>query len=410
MRPPATAVAHRRSPLVTSLGVAVLLITLVLLAAFNRNALSRALHRARAAQAAPEPASTATLPAGALEPEDRPRPNCGLPALSVTAEKDCMSEQLAHYTENKDSYWGSAGYDRTKGTLFNRFDGRAFFPRSRPILMVSVGAHFGDILDKYGALGRGPRLDDRIILVEPHPLTVKRLSGRIRLDHRLLLMHAAAADFDGRAWFEYANGRAESGGSGRVRRELPENVTAAEEAGKGAEVRAITIDSLMKKFDGPIDFIFMDADMHEPMILKGMKETLKRTRVVIFSCHSKWKSMGQDITGVQDAVRDVFTPAGMAVALLGEKRNLLLGADVMPPELWDKLPDWGFCMATHVAPPITRKSDEHARMMAGPDAFSGVCGKWFENLAAGHCKAGVLETLAGLEVPIPSPNHPPAYY
>jgi FkbM family methyltransferase len=390
---------------VTSLGVAILIITLALLAAFNRNALSRALHRARAAQAVPE----AAAPTGsALEPEDRPRPNCGLPSLPVTAEKDCMAEQLAHYVANKDSYWGSAGYDRTKSTLFNRFDGRAFFPRSRPITLVSVGAHFGDIIDKYGALGRGPRLDDRIILVEPHPLTVRRLSGRIRLDHRLMLIPAAAADFDGRAWFEYANGRAESGGSGRVKRELPDNVTAAEAEGKGAEVRVITIDSLLKKFEGPIDFIFIDADMHEPVILKGMRDTLKRTRMVIFSCHSKWKSVGADT--VQDAVRDAFAPAGMAVALLGEKRNLLLGADVMPPELWEKLPDWGFCMATHVAPPITRKSDEHARMMAGPDAFSGVCGKWFENLAAGHCKAGVLETLAGLEVPIPSPNHPPAYY
>ena len=393
--------------MVTSLGVAVLLITLVLLAAFNRNALSRALHRARAAQSAPEPEPAGTVQ---LEPEDRPRPNCGLPSLSVTAEKDCMAEQLAHYGANKDSYWGSAGYDRTKGTLFNRFDGRAFFPRSRPITMVSVGAHFGDIIDKYGALGRGPRLDDRIILVEPHPLTVKRLSGRIRLDHRLLLTPAAAADFDGRGWFEYANGKAESGGSGRLRRELPDNVTRATEEGKGAEVRVVMLDTLLKKFEGPIDFIWMDADMHEPAILKGMRETLKRTRVVIFSCHSKWKSMGAEISSVQDAVRDIFEPAGLAVALLGEKRNLLLGGDVMPPELWEKLPDWGFCMATHVAPPVTRKSDEHARMMAGPDAFNGVCGKVFENLAAGHCKAGVLDTLAGLEVPVPSPNHPPAYY
>jgi FkbM family methyltransferase len=392
--------------MVTSLGVAVLLITLVLLAAFNRNALSRALHRARAAQAAP-----AAPPAEvSMEPEDRPRPNCGLPSLTTTAERDCMDEQRKHYEASKDSYWGSAGYDRTKGTLFNRFDGRAFFPRSRPILMVSVGAHFGDIIDKYGALGRGPRLDDRIVLVEPHPLTVKRLSGRIRLDHRLMLMPAAAADFDGRGWFEFSNGKAESGGSGRLKRELPENTTRAEAEGKGAEVRVVTLDSLLKKFEGPIDFIFMDADTHEPMILKGMQETLKRTRMVIFSCHSKWKSMGGELGSVADAVRDVFTPAGMAVALLGEKRNLLLGADVMPPELWDKLPDWGFCMATHVAPPITRKSDEHARMMAGPDAFGGVCGKVFENLAAGHCKAGVLDTLYGLDAPAPSPNHAPAYY
>ena len=394
-----------KSPIFVTVGVALVVVVLLALATSNRHALLRALQRARSTQQDAAP-SAAPLP---LEPEDKPRPNCGLPALAVSAEKDCMEEQRAHYAAQKDSYWGSGGYDRTKGTLFNRFDGRAFFPRSRPITLVSVGAHFGDIIDKYGALGRGPRLDDRIILVEPHPHTVKRLSGRIRLDHRLLLLPAAAYDFDGQVWFEYEKGKPEQGGSGKVKRELPANITAAEEEGKGAAVRAVTLDTLLKKMEGPIDFIFMDADGHEPFILKGMRETLKRTRMVIFSCHSKWSASGAGMT-VEDAVRDVFTPAGMAVSLLGEKRNMMLGADVVPAELWGKLPDWGFCMATHVAPPITRKSDEHARMMAGPDASAGVCGKVFENLAAGSCKAGVLDTLAGVETPLPPANFAQPYY
>jgi FkbM family methyltransferase len=308
--------------------------------------------------------------------------------------------------------WGNKGYDRVRGALFNRYDGRPFFPRSRHITFLSVGAHFGDILDRYGALGRGPRLDDRIILVEPHPHTIQRLKGRIRLDHRLLLMPAAAHNFDGEAWFEYEKKHGEQGGSGRVTKVMPANATASEVEGLGAKVRVITIDTLMRKMKGAIDYIFMDADTHEPYIFEGMKDTLKRTRIVIFSCHSKWGASGSTTT-LFDVVRDVFKPAGMTVSLLGEKRNLLLDEAVVPPELAAKLPDWGFCMATHTSPPITRKVEEHTRMMVGGDAWEGPCGQYFANLGAGSCNGGLLDTLDGVESPDfskPKEQLAPVYY
>ena len=394
-----------RSMSVTGLGAIVLVIAVVLLAATNRAALGRAFMRTRALSAAQEVAAPAAVSA---EPEDQPRPNCGLPALPSGAVASCLAEQQKAFLADKgEKFWGSAGFDRVQGTLFNRYDGRPFFPRTRPINIVSVGAHFGGILDRYGALGRGPRLDDRIILVEPNPHTNQRLKGRIRLDHRLLLMPAAAYNADGEAWFEFQNKKIESGGSGRVTKAMPANVTAATERGEGALVRTITLDTLLKKMPGPIDFIMMDADMHEPLVLQGMKETLKRTRMVIFSCHSKWKDVG-DIT-VGHVVRDIFTPAGMTVSLLGEKRNLLLDEGLAPPELLADFPNWGFCLAMHTAPPIMRKTEEFTRMAVG-DAWEGPCGALFASYGAGSCKNGLLETLAGVETPPALVPEVKAYY
>ena len=398
-----------RSMSVTGLGALVLVLAVVLLAATNRAALARAFTRSRAlAAAAADGSSSPAAAADSGEPEDQPRPNCGLPPLPANAVALCLAEQQKAFAESKgEKFWGSAGFDRVQGTLFNRYDGRPFFPRSRAINLVSVGAHFGGILDRYGALGRGPRLDDRIILVEPNPLTIQRLKGRIRLDHRLLLMPAAAYNSDGEAWLEYHNKKAESGGSGRVTKSLPPNATAAQERGEGALVRTITLDTLLKKMPGPIDFIMMDADMHEPLVLEGMKETLKRTRMVVFSCHSKWKEVGS--ATVADVVRDVFKPAGMTVSLLGEKRNLLLDEGVVPPELLADFPNWGFCVAMHTAPPIMRKVEEYTRMAVG-DAWEGPCGALFASYAAPSCKGGVLETLAGVETPPALVPDVKAYY
>ena len=400
-----------RSMSVTGFGALVLVLAVLVLAATNRAALTRAFTRSRGLSSAP-PAAAAGASAGGGgawgEVEDQPRPNCGLPALPTGAAAKCQAEQAAALLEDKEKFWGSGGFDRTQGTLFNRYDGRPFFPRSRPITLVHVGAHFGGILDRYGALGRGPRLDDRLILVEPNPLTIERLKGRIRLDHRLLLMPAAAHSKDGQAWFEYLNKKPEAGGSGRVVATMPANVTQATALGEGALVRTITLDTLLRKTPGPIDLVMMDADMHEPEVLAGMKETLQRTRMVIFSCHSKWKEVHS--TSVLDVVRDIFTPAGMTVSLLGEKRNLLLDEAVVPAGLADALPNWGFCLAMHTRPPIMRKMEEFTRLAVGSDAWEGPCGALFASYAAPSCKAGVLETLAGVEVPPEPVPEVKAYY
>ena len=379
----------------TLIGLIAIVLAVLVLGYTNRAAVSRAFVRRSLEQQA------STAAAKEPEPENVSRPNCGIPTAPSDVAAQCLAEQKSAFLADKEMFFGIKGYDRTRNNLFNRYDGRPFFPRTRHVTMVSVGAHFGDIMDRYGALGRGPRLDDRIILVEPHPYTIQRLKGRIRLDHRLLLMQAAAHNFDGEAWFEYEkkNIFPEPGGSGKVVKNFyPENVTLAQEHGQGAKIRVVTMDTLMTKIKGPIDFIYMDADVHEPFIFEGMKETLKRTRLLIFSCHGKWSASGSSST-VFDVVEKYIKPAGMTVALLGEKRNILLDKEVVPPELVAELPDWGFCIASHVAPPVTRKVEEHTKLMVGGEAWEGACGKYFANLAAGSCNGGLLDTLEGVESP-----------
>jgi FkbM family methyltransferase len=297
-----------------------------------------------------------------------------------------------------------------QGSLFNRYDGKAFFPRSRPINFVHVGATTGSIIDRYGALGRGSRLDDVLVLIEPNPVNAKRLGQRIRMDQRLLLSEAAAWDVDGTAWFQFEAVPNAVNKGGKLLRSMPENVTAAMDAGLGMAVRTVTLDTLLRKVTGPIDFLMMDADAHEPWILKGAKETLARTRLMIFACNDKWAEAGAGLDALA-AVKEVFEPAGLEVSLLGEKRNLLLKSGMLPEGFTAAdLPSWGFCMAAQMKPPLIRKVSEIARFVAGPDAVEGPCGKYIAALPSAHCKDGLLSTLDGVDRPVPSPEYSRPFY
>jgi hypothetical protein len=53
-------------------------------------------------------------------------------------------------------------------------------PHGRPIVLAHVGAHLGGMLERYGHLKRGPRLDDRLIMAEPNPANTERLFRRFR--------------------------------------------------------------------------------------------------------------------------------------------------------------------------------------------------------------------------------------
>jgi hypothetical protein len=135
--------------------------------------------------------------------------------------------QAADVAANAADYLGVAGHDRFLGGVFTRFDGKFLFPRGRAANFVQVGAHGGQIIDRYRDLSRGPRLDDTIVLVEANSESVKRLAGRIRMDSRLLLKHGAAWSEDGAAWFAYAKAPNAPGVSGAVSLTLPANATAA---------------------------------------------------------------------------------------------------------------------------------------------------------------------------------------
>ena len=331
-----------------------------------------------------------------LEPEDVPRTGCGLPSVDVpSASAKCAAAQAADFAANAESFVGNAGQDRLMGGIFTRFDGKFIFPRGRPINFVQVGAHGTQIIDRYRDLSRGPRLDDVIVLVDANKEATKRIAGRIRLDPRLLMKHAAVYNLDGQAWFKYEKSPNYAGNSGTVELTLPEPLGKETE---GELVQTVTLDTLLKKVTGPIDFLMSDADGHEPWIFRGAVETLKRTRLVIFSCNKKWNAVPG--LGLLDAVKNVFEPAGMTVALIGEKRNVIISGGLAPANFEQNLPAWGFCVAAHTAPPMTRKVDDLTRYLVGVDEAEDPCFQTVQGLFASSCSGGLIDTLAGVDTPI----------
>jgi hypothetical protein len=356
-----------------------------------------------------ENGNSLTLP---VPPENMPRPNCDIPSPNGGEASTCGEAQKTLYatmkSETVDKFTGPAGYERTLGNLFNRFDGKIYFPRGRPITLVQIGG--SNIIDRYGALGRGPRLDDHIVLIEANKETAHRLAGRIRMDQRLMLKHGAAWDQDVAAWFAYDKVPNYANNNGKLTMDMPANVTFAQN--EGEVVQALKLDTLLSSITGPIDFIISDADLSEPNIFKGALETLKRTRMAAFSCNSMWQNKGPGYD-LQSIIKTVFEPAGMVVSLLGESQNIILSHGMAPSDFdfLKNLPSWGFCVAVHVAPPIVRNLAEIARVVIGLDEPTNVCTKALSFTGpVSWCKDGLLETLGGIDTPIIKSDYEMPYY
>lgn len=139
-----------------------------------------------------------------------PEGHCYLPigklkeAPLAMARVNCADDQQAYYNTARNSFWGSDGFNRFMDTVFSKAGNNAFFQgqtetgrpqdedyHGRPITIVHIGAHLGNIFDRYSALRRGTNLEDRIIMIEPNPANFERLARRSRLDPRFVLVHAA---------------------------------------------------------------------------------------------------------------------------------------------------------------------------------------------------------------------------
>jgi len=402
---PAYAAAGRGSFL-----AAIAFIVVLGVAFAHRRTLLRAAAPAAARELAPAAdAAAAAAAAPAPDAGDVPTPNCGVaPAAPAGAAACAALGGAALRAAGADKrFTGVGGLERTLGSLFNRYDGKIYFPRGRALAFVQVGG--SNIIDRYGALGRGPRLDDKLVLLEANSLTARRLAQRIRMDQRLLLKHAAAWETDAPAWFEYEKVPNFANNNGKVSLSLPANVS---DTGAGEPVPAITLDALLTKVAGPVDFLYSDADGAEPFIFRGAAATLKRTRVAVFSCNTAWAAKGAG-RGLAAVIKDVFEPAGLAVALLGEQRNVPLSHGLAPADFdWAKdVPAWGFCVAVHVAPPILRNLAEVARLLVGVDDAADACVAHVPHLGAAEwCKSGLLETLGGLDAPLVKSEYETPFY
>jgi FkbM family methyltransferase len=290
-------------------------------------------------------ASPAPFPPSALEPA------CSLEVGRLkdqplgTVETRCLSDQETFYSNGKSTFWGHVGQEHFMDVLFSRTGNRAFFETGQPITVVHVGAHLGQIIDRYAHLRRGARLDDRIYLFEPNPANYERLARRVRLDPRLVLVKKAVSNEEGKRFFEYGSVPNTLGSGGRLNDEPVANASLSTE--EGFVVDVTTLDSALSHVP-VVDFLLIDPEGWEPRVLMGATKTLARTRFVVFGCSMRWAAHSKLTTNKR--LFQLLADAGHTVSVLGKEKHVLASPNVSPDRVFDRLNQYGFCSGVKTTP------------------------------------------------------------
>jgi len=276
-----------------------------------------------------------------------------------SAAINCKEEQDSFYKDHKGDFYGGPGYERIMASLFSRQGNADFFfgNSGRPIVLAHIGAHLGGMFERYSALKRGPRLDDRMVMVEPNPANTERLFRRIRMDNRLSLLQAAVSNVKGKGFFKYSGVPNVIGNGGRlvdeseiesgaviVNTSIP--LDSPEAIGYWTDV--LTLDDLLDPYPY-IDFLFMDPDATEPRIFLGAPKTLSRIRFMIFMCAERWKEHAKLITPKKTL--KLLHDNGLTVVMLGKDRNLIMNDPIGPDKIIERMTTWGFCAAIRTSNP-----------------------------------------------------------
>ncbi len=137
-------------------------------------------------------------------------------------------------------------------------------------IIVDAGAEIGsDTLLFARAVGAS----GRVIAIEAHPRTFSRLVATLRANRltNATAIHAAIAD---------------KGGELRITTDEGMESNFLTEDGEGSLVRADTLDNLLREFQFPrIDLLKMNIEGAEQLAIRGMDETIARTKHVVIACH-----------------------------------------------------------------------------------------------------------------------------
>jgi FkbM family methyltransferase len=308
-------------------------------------------------------------------------PTCPAKAAQIAA-KECQLEQDAFYNNHKGEFWGGSGYEKAMSLMFSKEGGQRLFPTDRPITVVHVGAHLGGMIDRYFSTLRGPRLDDRLIMIEPNPANIVRLERRSRRDPRLIVRQVAAADRDGPRVFKYGGVPNVLGNGGKVKDDPITNLSWSDET--GYVVEAATLDTLLQDVSGPIDFLMMEAEGYEARAFLAAPKTLERIRFMVFGCSERWKEWDSDFDG--SVLFTAMEAAGLTPVILGDKRNVIVGGAAAPADIGRKLVSWGFCLAVRTRPSAIADVSPLSTLLVGNS---------FQALPADHPALACFNYLSG---------------
>lgn len=124
----------------------------------------------------------------------------------------------------------------------------------------------------------------RVWSVEPDDQNVKLLRASVALngfEDRVEVHHLAASDADGELFFSTLGHEANIGARFTAKEESTLTERSLAGARKPTKIRARTIDNLLR--GGKVDVVKIDVEGHEPAVLAGMQEVLRRQRPVVFS-------------------------------------------------------------------------------------------------------------------------------
>lgn len=165
---------------------------------------------------------------------------------------------------------------------------------------VDIGANMGYYTVKLGARV-GP--SGRILSFEPNPETFAFLKDNVQLnalDGVVSLHNAALGGEAGEGWLSFD--RHYPGGASM----------SADQRGGGEEIKVpvLRLDDVVGQ-DGPINVVKIDVEGFEPLVLKGMTETLARSHdaaIVVEMSYPQWSRFGDPMTLLQEAAggRDVY--------------------------------------------------------------------------------------------------------
>ena len=324
--------------------------------------------------ATPPPPATLASPSTCFLASGRLREDA-----AAAAARACRDEQEAALAADKQAFYGGPGYDRIMSELFSREGNARFFGAPRALVMVHVGAHLGGMIERYAHLRRGPRLDDRLVMVEPNPANAERLARRIRADPRLVLRRVAVSNTRGRRWFAFSGTPNVLGNGGHVLDEEESalaverglNVTDPEKV-EGVELDVATLDDVLDEYPA-IDFLFMDPEGFEPRIFLGAERTLSRVRFMVFGCSERWKDHFRFTTSKRTL--QILEDAGLAFVMLGKDRNVILNEQFGPDRAQDRLTSWGFCAAIRIkGPPAVANVSALSLLVSGFPGSSPLAG------------------------------------
>lgn len=166
-------------------------------------------------------------------------------------------------------------------------------------IIVDAGAELGsDTL----LFSREVGASGRVIAIEAHPQTFSRLNAMLRANRltNATAIHAAIADK-----------------SGELRITTDEGVESnfLTEDGEGFLVKADTLDNLLREFQFPsIDLLKMNIEGAEQLAIRGMDETIAKTKHVVIACHDFLATRkGSEWFRTREAVRSYLESRGFEV-------------------------------------------------------------------------------------------------